>query len=65
MQKKSIRSARIVRDTQIYQARNVSRDYGRKVLKALAAKGEITPDQTGTGRNYLTFADAEKLADAL
>lgn len=61
----SIRDAKIVSDLRIFEVSNVSREHGRKRRDELAAKGIIEPKRTPTGRYLLSFADAERLADAL
>jgi len=61
----SLRAAKIVSDLKVYQAKNTSKEKGRKVLADLKERGVIAPDKTRTGRNWLTFDDAERLANAL
>jgi hypothetical protein len=60
-----VRDAPMIQDTILFQARRVSRTRGRRRLKELEARGEITPLVTPTGRRLLSIADAERLASAL
>ena len=61
-QQMQIRNAKIVPDLRVFQAQGVSKEFGRKVMKELAARGEIRPHTTQTGRSLLNFDDAERLA---
>ena len=60
-----IKEAAIVQDLRVFQARGVSKEFGKKVLKRLSDEGEIAPHRTRSGRNLLTFGDAERLAHEL
>lgn len=61
----TIRDAKIVPDLRVFEALNVSREHGRKCRDKLAEQGVIDPRRTPTGRCLLSFADAERLANAL
>lgn len=60
-----IRNAKIVPDVRVFEAANVSRDHGRERLRDLVAERKISPRRTPTGRCFLSFGDAEILANAL
>ena len=61
----SLEQSKVVSDLRVYHARQVSTDYGRKVMEELARRGEIAPYRSPTGRHFLTFEEAEILARAL
>ena len=60
-----IRNAKIVHDIRVFEAANVSRDHGREKLRYLMAEQKVSPLRTPTGRCFLTFREAEILANAL
>ncbi len=60
-----IRNAKIVTPVRIFRAVGVSNEYGSKVMAELAARGEINPQTTSTGRTTLSFEDSERLAGVL
>ena len=61
----NIRNAKIVPDLRVFGAANVSKEHGRKRMKALQDEGRIDPLLTPTGRYLLSFTDTETLVDAL
>lgn len=61
----NIRNAKIVHDLRVFEAANVSRDHGRERLRDLVAEQKISPMRTPTGRCFMTFNEAEILANAL
>ena len=60
-----IRNAKIVPDLRVFEAANVSRDHGRERLRDLVSENRIAPMRTPTGRCFLTFDEAELLAEEL
>ena len=38
---------------------------GKRVLRGLEARGDITPEMTPSGREYLSPAEAERFSDAV
>ena len=60
-----LREAKIVHDRRIYEEVGVSRDHGKEKLHYLEAKSLISPKRTPTGRCFLSFVEAEILANAL
>ena len=65
MRTMNIMNAKIVPDLRVFEVMRVSRDHGRKRLKALITKGEIEPLKTPTGRFLLSFEEAKTLARKL
>lgn len=60
-----IKAIPLVNPLRVYEARHVSRERGRKILRELEEGGEISPVKTSTGRVLLTFRDTEIVAAAL
>lgn len=61
----NIRTVKLVTDLRVFEAKNVSKDYGRRRVKDLEGEGEISPKRTPTGRCLLSYEEVETLADAL
>lgn len=61
----SIREYPLVPDLRVFAFANVSKEHGRKRLQELQQRGLIKPTRTPTGRQLLSFRDAETLAEAL
>lgn len=61
----ALQESKVVPDVQVYRVRNVSPEYGRKVMLEMESRGEISPHRSSTGRYRLSFDDAERLAIAL
>lgn len=60
-----IRNKKIVPDLRIFAAVNVSKERGRRIRDELERAGRISVLRTPTGRCYLSFGDAERLAGQL
>ena len=61
----NIQTKKIIPDLRVFEAADVSRDYGRSRLRDLETKGTIKPLKTPTGRCLLSINDAKVLVDAL
>ncbi len=61
----SINEMKVIHVRRLYCVANVSLDRGRRALRDLERKGQVTPEVTPTGREYITPAEAEVLHQAL
>ena len=61
----NIREAKIIPIIRIFDLAEVSRDHGRDRVRDLVDENKISLKRTPTGREFVSFGDAEIIADAL
>lgn len=61
----SIQNMKIIHVRTLYKAVGLTLDRGRRVLRDLERKGEIEPEVTETGREYISPNEAERLHKAV
>lgn len=61
----SISEMKVIHVRRLYSLANVSLDRGRRALRDLERTGQVMPEVTPTGREYISPVEAELLHKAL
>ena len=56
----SIRDEKLIHDRRLYAKLSLSYQMGKRVLRGLEALGEVSPEMTPSGREYLSPTEAER-----
>ena len=61
----SIRDEKLIHDRRLYSKLSLSYQMGKRGLRELEARGDVTPEMTPSGREYLSPAEAERFSCAV
>lgn len=61
----SIRDEKLIHDRKLYAKLSLSYQMGKRVLRGLEASGDVTPEMTPSGREFLSPVEAERFSRAV